>query len=93
MFVSSEIHTGENAVTALPEEAVLRIDDDYFIIFYTCKAMQNEKGTSFKSVEVKLGNIEDGFVQVTTVDEIPEDALIVIKGGYYLKTEQAKREE
>jgi cobalt-zinc-cadmium efflux system membrane fusion protein len=93
MFVSAEIHTGENTVTALPEEAVLRMDDDYFIIFYTCKAMQNEKGTSFKSVEVKLGNIEDGFVQVTTVDEIPEDALIVIKGGYYLKTEQAKREE
>ena len=93
MFVSSEIHTGENAVTALPEEAVLRMDDDYFIIFYTCKTMQNEKGTSFKSVEVKLGNIENGFIQVTPVDEIPVDALIVIKGGYYLKTEQAKREE
>ena len=93
MFVASEIHTGEDEVDALPEEAVLRMGNDDYVIFYTTPSRQGEEGTSFISVPVITGNIEDGYIEVSFPEEIPSDAMIVIKGGYYLKTELAKQQE
>ncbi len=93
MFVASEIHTGEDEVDALPEEAVLRMGNDDYVIFYTTPSRQGEEGTSFISVPVITGNIEDGYIEVSFPEEIPTDAMIVIKGGYYLKTELAKQQE
>jgi len=37
------------------------------------------------------GNEENGFVGVFLQDEIPADAMIIVKGGYFLKTEMAKQ--
>lgn len=93
MFVSSEIHTGENEVNALPNDAILRMGNDEYIIFYTTPGMQFEDGTEFISVPVQMGNSEDGFAEITPLSMIPEDAIIVVKGGYYLKTEKARQEE
>ena len=93
MFVASEIHTGEDEVDALPEEAVLRMGNDNYVIFYTTPSRQSEEGTSFISVPVITGNIEDGYIEVNFLEEIPTDAMIVVKGGYYLKTELAKQQE
>lgn len=93
MFVASEIHTGEDQVDALPEEAVLRTGDDEFVIFYTLPAWLKDEGTSYAFVSVKTGNVEDGFVAVSLEEQIPADAMIVVKGGYYLKTELAKQQE
>ena len=93
MFVASEIHTGEDEVDALPEEAVLRMGNNDYVIFYTTPSRQGEEGTSFISVPVITGNIEDGYIEVSFPEEIPSDAMIVIKGGYYLKTELAKQQE
>jgi cobalt-zinc-cadmium efflux system membrane fusion protein len=93
MFVASEIHTGENHVTALPEDAVIRIGNDEYIIFYTMPDMQREASTYFDFAEVKIGNAEDGYIEIELISPIPENAMVVISGGYYLKTEMAKQEE
>jgi cobalt-zinc-cadmium efflux system membrane fusion protein len=93
MFVASHIHTGETEVNALPEEAVLRIADDYYVIFYTTPAMQKEWEYSYKSIPVKVGYMEDGFIEIEPLSELPSDAMIVVKGGYYLKTEKAKQKD
>lgn len=93
MFVASEIHTDESEVAALPEEAVIRVGNDEYIIFYTLPEMQEEMHTRFDFAEVKIGNAEDGHIEIELLSPIPENAMIVISGGYYLKTEMAKQEE
>ena len=93
MFVSAEIHTGESKVDALPDGAVLRMGNDEYIIFYTTPELQTDEGTSFIAVPVKPGNTVNGFIEIEALAPIPSEALIVIKGGYYLKTEKARQEE
>jgi cobalt-zinc-cadmium efflux system membrane fusion protein len=93
MFVAAEIHIGETRVHALPEEAVLRTGNDEFIIFYTLPELQSDTGTTFMYAAVETGNVENGYIETTLLKSIPEDAMIVIGGGYYLKTEKAKLEE
>jgi cobalt-zinc-cadmium efflux system membrane fusion protein len=93
MFVASEIHTGEAEIQALPDEALVRAEGDKWFIFYTTKAWQEEKGTLFRSVAVETGLAQSGFSEIKIKGEIPDSALIVIKGTYFLKTEQAKQAE
>lgn len=93
MFVAAEIHIGEDRVQALPEEAILRAGNNEYIIFYTRPEMQSDTGTIFMHVPVKIGNIEGGYNEVTFMQSIPGDAMIVVSGGYYIKTEKAKLEE
>jgi cobalt-zinc-cadmium efflux system membrane fusion protein len=93
MFVAAEIHTGENDVEALPEEAVVRIDRNEHIIYYTTPALQMDEGTYFMMVRVATGFVEDGYIQVFLEEKIPDDAMIVVAGAYFLKTEMAKKAE
>lgn len=93
MFVAGEIHTGEDMVQALPEEALLRMGDDKYIIFYTNPSLQSDTGTVFHYAAVKTGHAEDGFIQVNILSPLPENTLIVIAGGYFIKTEMAKQNE
>lgn len=93
MFVASEIHTGESKIEALPEEAVIRMGSDDHIVFYTNPKEMSEEGTAFYMVPIEIGFIEDGFIEVNLMENIPEEALFVIKVGYYLRTELAKQSE
>lgn len=93
MFVASEIHTGEATVTALPDEALVRLDDGSWIFYYTSPAEQEKEGTIFHTATVNKGITQKGMSEITLIDKIPSDARIVIKGAYSLKTEQAKQAE
>lgn len=93
MFVAAKIHTGENEVEALPEEAVVRLVGNEHIIFYTLPDKQAEDGTSFYHIAVETGFVEDGFIQVSPKEELPPNALIVTSGAYFLKTEMTKQAE
>lgn len=93
MFVAAEIHTGEMEVETLPEEAVVRMGNQEYVVFYTTPDMQGEEGNSFLFVSVKTGYAQDGSVEISLLESIPEDAMIVVKGGYFLKTEMAKQAE
>jgi cobalt-zinc-cadmium efflux system membrane fusion protein len=93
MFVAAEIHTAENDVEALPEEAVIRLEANEYIIFYTTPSMQTDEGTSFMKVGVETGFTEDGYIQLSLKGSIPENAMIVVSGAYFLKTEMARQAE
>ena len=77
----------------MPEEAVVRLEGNEHIIFYTLAGKQTEDGTSFYHMAVETGFVEDGFIQVTPKEEMPPNALVVISGAYFLKTEMAKQAE
>ncbi|MEE4257499.1 MAG: efflux RND transporter periplasmic adaptor subunit [Bacteroidales bacterium] len=93
MFVASEIHTGEMEIRALPDEALVRTEGDKWFIYYTTKEWQEEKGTLFRSVPVETGLAQSGYSEVKLQEALPDDAMIVVSGAYFLKTEQAKQAE
>lgn len=93
MFVASEIHTGEMEIQALPDEALVRAEGDKWFIYYTTKEWKEEKGTMFQSVTVETGLVQKGFSEIKLGEVLPDGAMIVVRGAYYLKTEQAKQAE
>lgn len=50
------------------------------------------KGYHFQRIEVKTGTKQLGFVQVTFLQAIPQDAQIVLKGAYYIQSHLLKSE-
>lgn len=53
-----------------------------------------EEGKSFhfQRIEVKTGTSQLGYVQVSLLQEIPNDAQIVLKGAYYIQSHLLKSE-
>ncbi|MFO8128694.1 MAG: efflux RND transporter periplasmic adaptor subunit [Bacteroidales bacterium] len=92
MFVSSTIHTREGYLDALPENALLFDGNEEHYIFYSLPFWNNDTAYYFNTARVKPGFAEDGYAQVTLLDSIPEEAKIVVQGGYYLKSETMKEE-
>ena len=52
----------------------------------------HEKTYHFKRIEVKTGTIQLGYVQVTVLQDLPENAKIVLKGAYYIQSHLLKSE-
>jgi len=90
MMISAKIHTDENMVKALPDEAIIFDGQDEYYIFYTTPSMKNNSTTVFQKAILKRGYVEDGYAQVEMIDVLPDDAMIVVKGGYYLNAEMMK---
>ncbi|MEI6695556.1 MAG: efflux RND transporter periplasmic adaptor subunit [Bacteroidota bacterium] len=86
MYVNAIISTKDDAVTALPDEAVLSFEDKNYIFIFFEKKKEGDKFVSlYKLIEVKKGISDDGFTEVI----LPKDFdkiknKIVIKGAYNL---------
>ena len=91
MFAAAEIHTDEQELDALPEEAVIADDTESFC-YYT-QTPDGSDVVGFKKALLRTGFREDGFIQVEPLTAIPAGARIVIKGTYFIKAEGLKQEE
>ena len=54
---------------------------------------KTEKHIRFKRVEVISGVTELGYIEITPLEEIPKDAMIVTKGAFYVLSKAAGGEE
>ncbi len=92
MYVSANINITNATVAALPEEAIVRNGDKYYI--YQLETNHDEqkateksgslKETHFKAIEVMPGTTDLGFTEIKFLEQIPSGTKIVIKGAYYL---------
>jgi len=53
---------------------------------------EEEKTFHFQRIEVKTGTSQLGFVQVSVLHKIEENAKIVLKGAYYIQSHLVKNE-
>ena len=86
LFVSTEIHTSEQYLDALPEEAVIIESELDKYGFYTTDD-PNAEETTFHRFDLITGYAEDGYVHVQPKSTLPENARIVLSGIYYIKSE------
>jgi cobalt-zinc-cadmium efflux system membrane fusion protein len=86
MFVASTIHTGEATYKALPEGAIISDNEDENYIYYTLDEPDTATEFHFEKMEVKPLLLEEGYASVDLLDSLPENAHIVLKGGYYIRS-------
>jgi cobalt-zinc-cadmium efflux system membrane fusion protein len=89
MYVEARIVTEDKKVDALPNGAFVNENGlDY--IFVQREALDNT--LEFEKIQVNKGISDLGFSEVVFIEEIPENATIVLKGAYYLNSEMQKSE-
>lgn len=81
LYADAKIWLNDASVNALPEGAVMRGSDGYFIYV---KESKEDDETHFKQVTVKVGEKSNGMIVVKPLEELGANAEIVIKGAFYL---------
>jgi cobalt-zinc-cadmium efflux system membrane fusion protein len=76
MYMNAEIEIQNNTVYALPEEAIVRFENNQYVFLA-------ETDTRFTIQEIKTGDVEKGFVEIISGVGLT-DKKIVIKGAYNL---------
>jgi membrane fusion protein, heavy metal efflux system len=76
MYMNAEIEIKNNNVAALPEEAIVRFENNQYIFLA-------ETETLFTIQEVKTGDSENGFIEIVSGESLLGKK-IVMKGAYNL---------
>ncbi|MDR9457856.1 MAG: efflux RND transporter periplasmic adaptor subunit [Salegentibacter sp.] len=90
MYIKGRIHTGEEAVPALPEEAVIEEEGKPYI--FTAQKLQEKDKTGWELIpaEVRTGITENGWVEIKFLEPLPEGTLVAYDNAYYLVSEMQK---
>ncbi len=83
LFVEAKIWLNDQTVQALPQDAIIK-DGSASYIYITFPAKQQGDEVQFTKVEVIPGTEDKGFIAVKLLQNLPEDAKIVVKGAYYV---------
>ena len=85
MHVTALINTGRQTAKAAPNDAIVSRDGKKYL-FVLDDEEEGEQGKAFHftAVEVVAGISELGYTQITPVDELPDDAVIVQSNAFYI---------
>lgn len=91
MYINGRIHTGEKAVLALPESAMIEEEGKSYIFTVTPPNQDdNEMEWGFKAVEIRTGLVDDGWVEIKLFEPLPEKTRVAWDNAYYLIAEMKK---
>lgn len=94
MYVTGVIHTDQQKVKALPEEAIVSAEGKNYV--FVLSGMQTKDSIvtyHFKRVEITTGVSELGFTQVNFLKPIAADATVVTSKAFYLASMSAEKGE
>ena len=92
MYVSALINVGNQNVQAVLADAVVDAEGRKYI-FLLSKEEKEEASFQFQKVEVSTGVTELGYVEITPLEELPENATIITKGAFYVMSKMSGGEE
>ncbi|WP_340152657.1 efflux RND transporter periplasmic adaptor subunit [uncultured Marivirga sp.] len=90
MYINGKIRTGNNAVKALPESAIIEEEGKSYIFMGEAHEEDGKNEWAFKAVEVRTGINEDGWVEIKLLEPLPDGTLIAWNNAYYLISEMKK---
>ena len=92
MYVTARILVEDKRSHAVPEGAIVR-EDDTFFVFTAKKENHNGKaGWVFEPVEVAIGAKDDGWMEVVPLNPLAEGEILAHNNAYYLMAELKKGE-
>ena len=80
-FAQGNIIVGADSVLALPETALLKSEDKMYVLSLE---KENDESYFFNQVEVETGNVNKGFVELTSNPAISK---LLINGAYNIQIE------
>lgn len=80
MYIEAEILATSAEFSALPQEAVANISNDYFVLV---KVNSN----TYKKVKVKIGATQNGYIQIENTQNFKPNTEFLTKGVFNLITE------
>ncbi len=92
MYINGRIHTGEKPVMALPESAIIEEEGKPYIFTTEVRQKDGETEWSFNAVEIRMGLIDEGWVEIKLLEPLPEGTKVVLNNAYYLISEMKKGE-
>lgn len=88
IYVTANVETTDNKVTALPSEAIVQYDGkDYIFIYDRVKTENGKHVTEYKMVQVKRGVTDNGYSEVILPANFDQKkSKVVIRGAYTILT-------
>lgn len=80
MYIETDILTSSDVFDALPNEAVVNIEDTYFVLI-----KQND--TTYKKVPVEIGAISNGYTQILNVKDFEKNTEFITEGAFNMIVE------
>ena len=98
MYLKALIETGGISVTAIPDEAVVDFQGKKYIFIAndteSKKAGEQEEVYHFTMLEIKTGNSELGYTEISWPENLnASETRLVIKGAYSLLSKMKNVEE
>jgi cobalt-zinc-cadmium efflux system membrane fusion protein len=84
VYVEAEIFTTSELKSALPQNALVEVDDKYYVLEL---ATSSNDSYLFNKREVRPGLSYNGYVEILNFQDFPENSEILINGSFNLITE------
>jgi cobalt-zinc-cadmium efflux system membrane fusion protein len=81
MFVDAQIITESSQALALPNDAIITLDDKYYVLLINSK---EEAWYVFNQKEVTIGSSFNGYTMIKNIDDFTEKDLFLVKGAFNL---------
>lgn len=84
MYVEAEIYTGTDTSFSLPESAVTKVDQEYYVL----KTVDDTADTiKLEKIQVQVGKSDGGFVEIKNHADFSADSKFLMNGTFKLVTE------
>lgn len=81
MYVEAEIFTATDSLPALPQEAIVNIEERYYVLI---KTDEDPEALKFDIKEIRVGRTENGYTEIKNAEDFKENSKFLIKGAFNL---------
>lgn len=85
MYVEAEIVTQQDSMPALPEEAVVKMEDKSYVLVW--KDNGGDENSAFERQEVEVGTLYSGYYPLLNANDFTPETIFLVRGGFGLITE------
>lgn len=84
MYVESEIFTTTDSLPALPNEAIVNLEDRHYVLIKTGK---DTGGIKFDRKEIQVGKTANGYTEIKNAEDFNKNSEFLINGAFNLINE------
>lgn len=81
MYVEADIVTEKVPCRSLPETAVVKLENDYYVLV---QVPTEQEAYHFKRQRIQVGKMENGYAEILNAEDFDPDAVILVNGAFNL---------
>ena len=84
MYVEAEIFTTTDSLSALPNEAIVDLENKHYILI---KTGEDTGGIKFDEKEIQVGRTANGYTEIKNAEDFNKNSEFLVKGAFNLINE------